>query len=293
MGEGSGDASHGPVFVVGAVAYDPRVVTIWEGFKAHFLDRGLPIDYVLFSNYERQVETLLGGGIDVAWNSPLAWVRARRLAEAAESSVSALVMRDTDRDLASIIVVREDAPIREVRDLRGCRVGVGAPDSPQATLLPLSYLRDAGLEDGSLEIVYHDLLGGKHGDHGAAERAEVTAVLDGRVDAACILSGNHILFASEGIVPPGSLRVVAETFRFDHCNFTTGPSTDHDAAARFRDLLLAMSYENPIVKELFDLEGLRAWVPGRTSGYKHLEAAVDESGFYDAWGGITARDYRF
>ena len=42
--------------VIGAVAYDPKVVTIWEGFKAWFNQRGQPFDYVLFSTYEAQVE---------------------------------------------------------------------------------------------------------------------------------------------------------------------------------------------------------------------------------------------
>jgi hypothetical protein len=36
--------------VLGAVAYDPKVVTIWEGFKIYFATEGLEFDYVLFSN---------------------------------------------------------------------------------------------------------------------------------------------------------------------------------------------------------------------------------------------------
>ena len=62
---------------MGAVAYDPKVVTIWDGFRDWFRAQGLPFDYVLYSNYERQVEDLLAGRLHVAWNSPLAWVRAR------------------------------------------------------------------------------------------------------------------------------------------------------------------------------------------------------------------------
>src|SRR5215470_14747530 len=92
--------------VLGAVAYDPKVVTIWDGFREWLRDRGLPFDYVLYSNYERQVTELVGGRIDVAWNSPLAWVRARRLAEAAGVQLQALVMRDTDRDLRSVVIAR-------------------------------------------------------------------------------------------------------------------------------------------------------------------------------------------
>ena len=71
-----GQPSMGPL-LMGAVAYDPKVVTIWDGFRDWFADQGFDFDYVLYSNYERQVEALLAGHIDVAWNSPLAWVRAR------------------------------------------------------------------------------------------------------------------------------------------------------------------------------------------------------------------------
>ena len=40
-------------FILGAVAYDQKVVAIWDGFQQYFRTRGLPFDYVLFSNYER------------------------------------------------------------------------------------------------------------------------------------------------------------------------------------------------------------------------------------------------
>jgi phosphonate transport system substrate-binding protein len=41
--------------LMGAVAYDPKVVTIWGGFRAWFRNRGLDFDFVLYSQYERQV----------------------------------------------------------------------------------------------------------------------------------------------------------------------------------------------------------------------------------------------
>ena len=48
---------------LGAVAYHPRIVTIWERFRTYFADAGLPTDYILFSNYERLVDGLLERGI--------------------------------------------------------------------------------------------------------------------------------------------------------------------------------------------------------------------------------------
>ena len=94
--------------IMGAVAYDPKVVTIWDGFQKHFRARGLDFDYVLFSNYEKQVEAHFQGLIDVAWNSPLAWLQSERVAKACGRRAEAIVMRDTDIDLTSIVLVRAD-----------------------------------------------------------------------------------------------------------------------------------------------------------------------------------------
>jgi phosphonate transport system substrate-binding protein len=52
---------------------------------------------------------------------------------------------------------------------------------------------------------------------------------------------------------------------------------------RFRELLLGMRYDDPEVRPLMDLEGLRAWKPGRTSGFETLGQAVDRLGYLDDW----------
>jgi ABC-type phosphate/phosphonate transport system substrate-binding protein len=280
--------------VMGAVAYDPKVVPIWEGFKSYFARHGLSFDYVLYSNYERQVEAHLAGHIHVAWNSPLAWIRAERLAQAQGQKVEAIAMRDTDQDLTSVIVVRADSPVKTLSDLKGKTIAVGAVDSPQATLIPLSYLRTKGLTPVSdFEVTYHDLLGGKHGDHIGGEREAARALIAGRADAACMIDGNHLLFVSEGTFPASATRILAQTDPYDHCNFTVGPLAPRQLVERFRDLLLGMSYADAEVRPLMDLEGLKAWREGRTEGYRALDRAVDEEGFYDRQGRITVPNYRY
>jgi ABC-type phosphate/phosphonate transport system substrate-binding protein len=280
--------------ILGAVAYDAKVVPIWEGFKAWFREHGLSFDYVLYSNYERQAESQLAGHYHVAWNSPLAWVRTRRLAQARGREARALVMRDTDQDLTSIVVTRAGTPLRSVADLKGKRIGVGATDSPQATLLPLSHLRSLGLRPfEDFDVVVHDVLGGKHGDHIGGERAAARALMAGTLDATCMIDSNHRLFASEGTFSPGSTHRVTQTAPYDHCNFTVLDDAPTGLVARFTELLLSMSYSDPHVRALFDMEGLKAWRPGRTSGYGALEQAVDELAFYDASGNITASGYQY
>jgi ABC-type phosphate/phosphonate transport system substrate-binding protein len=276
-------------FTLGAVAYDPKVVTIWTGFRDWFLRHDFPFDYVLYSHYERQVEDLLSGNIQAAWNSPLAWVRARRLAEAHGASVQALAMRDTDRDLTSVVVVRADSPAQSVADLGGKVVGVGAVDSPQATLLPLALVRNAGVD---VSVRRFDVGVGLHGDHIGGEREAARALMAGEVDAACMIDGNHLQFSREGTLPSGATRVIAQTQPFDHCNMTIGPSVDGATAQRFGQLLLGMSYADPELRQVFDLEGLTRWCEGRTDGYAALEAAVDAFDFYARDGQVRADDYR-
>jgi ABC-type phosphate/phosphonate transport system substrate-binding protein len=256
--------------ILGAVAYDAKVVPIWEGFRAWFLAHGLPFDFVLYSNYERQVEAHLRGDVDVAWNSPLAWIQTERLAKASGRTAEAIAMRDTDRDLTSVVLVRADGPIAKPGDLAGKRIGVGAKDSPQATLIPLRVLADQHVTG---EVVYHDVLVGKHGDHVGGERDAVKALLAGTVDAACIIDGNHVAFAREGLYAPNALRVVVQTPPYDHCNFTVLENAP-PAISQFRELLLGMSYADAAVRPLLDMEGLKQWLPGRTSGYALLESAV-------------------
>lgn len=282
------------LLLLGAVAYDPKVVTIWNGFKAHFNGHGLPFDYVLFSNYERQVEALIDGSIDVAWNSPLAYLRAERIAAARGQQVCALVMRDTDQDLSSVIIVRAGSPIRSVEDLRGKVVAVGAIDSPQATLIPLATLRQAGLEPGRDFIMQrHDVLTGLHGDHVGGEREAAQYLVAGKADAACVIAGNYDLFVHEGTIPEGATRELTRTACFDHCNFTAGPGAAAALVERFRAALLAMSYDDPELRPLFDMEGLKGWREGRVDGYCTLDAAIDQLQFYDQRGGIIAADYRY
>jgi phosphonate transport system substrate-binding protein len=107
-----------------------------------------------------------------------------------------------------------------------------------------------------------------------------------------MIDSNLLLFAREGLLPAGSVRILGRTEPYDHCTMTAGPAAGEAAVARFGQLLLGMDYADAALRPLLDMEGLKQWLPPRLSGYAQLERAVDESGFYDATGQIGARDYR-
>jgi ABC-type phosphate/phosphonate transport system substrate-binding protein len=163
-------------------------------------------------------------------------------------------------------------------------VAVGAHDSPQATLIPLSFLADHGLQPTrDFEVRPFDVLLGKHGDHIGGEREAVRALLRRQADAACLIDSNHLAFAREGTIPSGATTVLAQTGTYDHCNFTALDNGPVEAIERFRRLLLTMSYADAEVRPLLDLEGLKQWVDGRVTGYSHLTTAVERFGTIDGF----------
>ena len=96
----------------GRLPIRPDAVTIFEGIRRYFDRHGLPVDYVLYSNYDALVEALHDGQVDIAWNTPLAHAQYHRKAGNASQ---ALVMRDVDCNFRSVLVVRDDAGIAHAR----------------------------------------------------------------------------------------------------------------------------------------------------------------------------------
>jgi ABC-type phosphate/phosphonate transport system substrate-binding protein len=262
------------------VIYEPKVAVIWDTIKEFFAAEGCPIDYVFYSNYELQVRALVAGHVHVAWNSPLAWIDAVR---ATGNACRAVAMRDTDRDRVSHVVVRADSGVRALADLRGKVVAAGALDSPQATLIPLQILRRDGLVAGrDFDVRRFDVLVGKHGDHIGGERDALACLQRGEAAATCVLDLNWQRWTTDGTVDPTRFHVLATTPPFDHCNFTVLERFPRDEEQRWTDTLFRMTYDNPAHREMMDLEGLRAWLPGRTSGYDVLAEAVRDQGFFEA-----------
>ncbi|HEY3617736.1 MAG TPA: phosphate/phosphite/phosphonate ABC transporter substrate-binding protein [Candidatus Sulfotelmatobacter sp.] len=263
---------------IGAVAYDPKVVTIWEGFKEYFAKREAEIDYVLYSTYDAQVDANLSGAVEVAWNSPLAWVKSQIVSRGA---CRAIAMRDSDRDLTTKIIARANSTLSTLADLKGKALAVGASDSPQATLIPLAMVADSGVDPRrDCRVIYHNVMVGKHGDHVGGERDAAKALASGTADAACVLDANYTVFINEGTLDPGTTRVIATTPPFDHCNFTTRADLPEHRLKPFLDALLGMSFHDPEVRAFMEMEGLKKWLPARTSGYAQLEKAVESFSFY-------------
>jgi len=265
--------------LVGAVAYTPNVVTIWEGMRDYFAGTASEIDFVLFSNYGRQVDALIDGTIDLAWNTNLAWVRT---VAQTDGACRALAMRDTDTVFQTVFVTRSGNDIPDLSALKGRRLALGSQDSAQAAILPVHYLSEAGLGSGAVDLLRINSDVGKHGDTGRSELDALRAVLEGRADAAAIGINTWDSIGRDELMP-GAFEAFWTSPTYSHCNFTALPTLGADRADPWVAALFAMNWENPQHREVLEMEGLRRWVPPELDGYQSLFAAVEKQEISLRW----------
>lgn len=274
--------------LLGAVAYDPKVVGIWDIIRDYSNEYGCKLDYVLFSNYERQVDSLLKGHIDIAWNTNVAWIRTLY---ATNNKAKAIAMRDTDLHWSTKFVVKKDSKIKNIEDLKGKKLGVGSADSSQANIMAIYYLNKNGLkikesdinnseiDNESVNIIRYNSDLGKHGDTGRSEWDVLEGLKNGSLDAGTIGSNTWIRILEEGLYPDGELISFYTSPDFCHCNFTVMPNTDAEISNNFVNMLMSQKKENPIIKKMMAMEGLNEWIiigEKELKGYDTLYEAMRE-----------------
>lgn len=285
--------------LLGAVAYDPKVVPIWDIIRdyANAGNFGFRLDYVLFSNYERQVDSLLKGHIDIAWNTNVAWIRTLH---ATKDKARAIVLRDTDYNFTTKFVARKDSGIKSLEDLKGKRFGLGSRDSAQAAILALHYLKKASIVPDIVEfnspdecgrgkgdeikatnlgVVRHNSDMGKHGDTGRSEFDVLESIKNGTLDAGSIGSSTWVRILQEGTYP--EIESFWSSPGYCHCNFSVLPDFDNGLAEAFCQMLLSQNKhkDDPTIAKMMAMEGLNEWKKfdkEAQDGYAELYKAMKE-----------------
>ena len=269
---------------VGAVAYDPKVVGIWEGMRRYFHEEAhLPVEVVLFQSYEAQVAALLAlpgdplPRIDIGWNTNLAYIQADAWSD---RRCRPIAMRDTDVGWMTKIVAVTGGPVARLADLRNRTLALGSRDSGHAAILPVHFLQGEGLVEGKdYRTLRFNTDLGKHGDTGTSESEVVRAILDGRAEAGAIGSPFWNAVRTERLVPEGALTEIWTSHPYNHCMFTARSDLDPALEQQFAKALFAMSFDNPAHRPVLEAEGLRQWIAPQLEAYAELREASAQQGF--------------
>lgn len=274
--------------LVGAVAYAPQIVPIWDTIREYannyFSD--IRLDYVLFSNYEAQVRYLVDKKIDIAWNTNVAYVRSLF---AAKQEAEAILMRDTDIGFKSVFVSKKGS-IENVQSLIGKSFGLGSLDSAQAAIMPLFYLQQHSLKltettlgaknaQDSINIIRFNSDVGKHGDTGRSEFDVLDKIRSGELDAGAIGSTTWARIMQEGSYPEVASFYMSPDYC--HCNFTALKSFDSALKEAFVQMMRSQNHlkNDPKIAHMMSLEGLNQWVlcdESALKGYEEIHQAMKE-----------------
>ncbi len=259
---------------VAAQAHGPQTVTIWTAMRRYFNDHGLAMDYALYSTYDAMCRALLAGEVDIAWNAPMA--HAQSLMQSG-GACRTLAMRDTDQNVATVIVARTDSGIAALQDLRGKRLALGNPLSTELRIIPVRQLAQAGLDlERECEIVNLGPREYPDGERWVDSGIIFEAITRERVDAGAIFEPflNHL--AKTATRAAVDFKIVWRSKPFCHCAFTARPGLPQGTANRFVELLTAMEPAEPEIAEMMELEHFRRWLPADDSGWVELVAALEE-----------------
>jgi phosphonate transport system substrate-binding protein len=257
---------------IGAVATSPGAVVVFQDLKRYLNRREFPADYVLYSNYDALVAALDRGEVEIAWNTPLAHAQYHVKRQCASQT---LVMRDVDRAVRSVLLVRTDSGIESINDLTGKRLILGSAEAAEATVLPLHYLAKAGLKLDDVDLVSLDKEVDFRGNPCASPEHVLAALREGRGEA-CIVTEDLWRHVQNSNDVGTNLKAIWTSPEFSHCVFTAAASFDGDLAKRFTELMLNMDAQDSETAEIMRLEGTSKWLPGSPDGFRDLVDALKE-----------------
>jgi phosphonate transport system substrate-binding protein len=259
------------VLRIGAVAYAPSAVTVFEDMRRYFAKTDLPVDYVLYSNYDSLVDALKRGHVDIAWNTPLAHASYHLLCDGKSQT---LVMRDVDCDFRCKLLVRKESGITAPAGLEGRTLVLGSREAAEATVLPLHYLKKEGVKLDKVKFLRLDEEMDLRGNPCSSPLHVLKALREGRADAGVVGERLWNDLVARKAPEVGGLQAVWTSPGFSHCVFTASKDFDKDLGARFTKLMLAMDGKDERTAEILRLEGASKWVAGSPDGFKTLIEAL-------------------
>ena len=269
---------------VGAVAYDPKVVTIWEGMRRYFHEEAhLPVEVVLFQSYEAQVYALLAGSgdhaprIDIAWNTNLAYLQADAWSG---HRCRPIAMRDTDLGWMTKIVAVSGGPVAALADLRNRTLALGSRDSGHAAILPVHFLEREGLVEAArlphaaLQQRRRQAWRYRH-ERGRGRSRRPRRPRRCRRDRQPVLEdgAQRSVWCRRARCARSGLRRPTITA----CS-RRGPISTRRWRRSSPRRCPAMSYDNPSHRPVLEAEGLRRWVAPQLDGYGSLRDAAGGRG---------------
>lgn len=223
---------------------------------------GSGVTVKVLPTYEALSDALADSSVDLAWITPLAFVRASQKNADVQAAVKAMRGGDGGLSYRSVFVVKRSSPIKALGDLRGRSVAWVDKLSASGYLFPRELLRREKLDPDALFSAQSFL-----GDHLAVCRA----VREGKADVGATFANGQqgrselVLAGCAGAPPVEDFRVVASTANLPNEVIAVSPRFP---MARLNDVMASFGRMGQdgagkkLLKDVFRVDGWGAAVAG-------------------------------
>ena len=227
---------------------------------------GMKVEFTPVNDYPAAVEALVNKQVDLVWFGGFTHVQAQIRSG---GKVIAIAQREEDTKFRSVFIAQKNSGINQLTDLRGKQFSFGSASSTSGSLMPRSFLLQAGIdpEKDFKRIAYS-----------GAHDATIASVVSGRVDAAALDITVWNKFVTEKKVDTTKVDVFYTTPPYFNYNWSVHADMPAALRERITKALLALDMKTPEGKEILTLNRATRYLPTKAENYKGLEVAGRSAG---------------
>lgn len=246
-----------------AVLPDQRTALLHEKYLPFFvhLKEHTQLSYELLipESYEQLLEWFNDKKIDLALFGGATYVKAHL-----RSNATPLVMRDVDGQFRSSVIIRQNNPATNLKDLKGASFAFGSRLSTSGHFMPRHFFQDKGIV---AESFFSNI------EHSGAHDRTVEWVRDGKVDAGVVHSGILNEMILDGRLKNNEIKTLWESPSYADYVWAIQSDINEEQKIILRDVFLHINQdvEN---KEILKNLGANYFIPASHDDFKNLEAII-------------------
>ncbi len=227
---------------------------------------GMKVEFTPVNDYPAAVEALVSKQVDLVWFGGFTHVQAQIRSG---GKIIPIAQREEDTKFRSVFIANKDSGITKLSDLKGRQFSFGSASSTSGSLMPRSFLLEAGIEPE------RDF---KRIAYSGAHDATIASVVSGRVDAAALDITVWNKFVSDKKVDTSKTDVFYTTPPYFNYNWSVHADMPAALRERITKALLALDMNTPEGKEILTLNRATRYIPTKPENYKGLERAGRSAG---------------
>ena len=239
---------------------EEQIVIAFNPIARHLSERlGVEVRFELSRTYKDLIERTAAGSLDIIQLSPLSYVLARDQVKDLRLLASSLSFGATT--YSSLFVVRSDARIGKLSDLRRRRVALVDERSGSGFLFPYATLVRHGIDpERDLEMVFS----------GSHDRS-IDLLIAGKVDAAAVSSGTLNNARHGEVIGIGSLRILHKAGRIPYDALCSRGAIPESGARKIAAAFGGLNTRTHEGREaLFRARGLTGWIRADDRRYDEI-----------------------